>query len=233
MLAAVTVGLQVPYPLLRGRARTRVSIASVLSFAASTTAHTAQVYGARGVAALLGIAAGGGLAVEVIGSRTGVPFGRYTYRPGLGWAIAGIPAVIPFAWLMMAGPALAVARRLADERAKTALLGGLALASWDVFLDPQMVRDGHWAWQSTSPTLEGIPLVNYAGWLVTATVLVGALDRALPRRPHDAVPLALYLWTYVGSVVANAVFLRRPGVAASGGLAMGTVAIPLLRRLVS
>jgi putative membrane protein len=62
--------------------------------------------------------------------------------------------------------------------------------------------------------------------------MMGALDRAIPRDlDDDALPLALYLWTYVGSVVAHAIFLRRPGVALSGGVAMGTVALPLAARL--
>jgi putative membrane protein len=231
VLAAATVGLQVAYPLTRGRSRNRISIATVIAFAGSTLVHEASQRGRRSAAALLAIAGGGGLAVEFVGLRTGKPFGRYAYSPNLGLTVAAVPAVVPLAWLMMAGPALAATRRLTDQRATTAVVGGLALGSWDVFLDPQMVRDGNWSWQSTGPALQGIPLVNYAGWLVTATAMIAALDRALPRDGDDAVPLAMYLWTYFGSVLANAVFLRRPGVALSGGLAMGTVALPLVRRL--
>ena len=42
-----------------------------------------------------------------------------------------------------------------------------ALASWDLFLDPQMVDAGHWRWSDPSPALPGVPtvpLTNYAGW---------------------------------------------------------------------
>lgn len=230
-LAIATVGVQIAYPLTRDRARKRLSIAAVLTFASSTAMHSASQHGRRGAAALVAIAGGGGLAIEVLGLRTGRPFGRYAYSPNLGSTIAGVPVVVPLAWLMMAGPAIAAARRLADGRAATALLGGLALASWDVFLDPQMVRDGNWTWHSEGLALQGIPVVNYAGWLATGTVLIATLDRAIPRTGDDTVPLAMYLWTYFGSIVANAVFLRRPGVALSGGVAMGTVALPLVRRL--
>ena len=44
----------------------------------------------------------------------------------------------------------------------------------------------------------------------------------------EGVPALLYAWTWVGGIVANAVFLHRPAVAMWGGLAMGAVAIPYL-----
>jgi putative membrane protein len=47
----------------------------------------------------------------------------------------------------------------------------------------------------------------------------------------DGPMYAMYLWTYVGSVLAHAVFLGLPASAAWGGVAMGTVAIPLALRV--
>ena len=53
-----------------------------------------------------------------------------------------------------------------------------------------MVAAGHWAWASPEPALPGvpgIPLTNYAGWLlVVALVMVAALDRLVPRRRRGA-----------------------------------------------
>ena len=80
---------------------------------------------------------------------------------------------------------------------------------------------------ATSPPLvDGIPWTNFAGWLAVAIVLMAILDR-LPRRPaDDRQPALLYLWTYASSVLANAAFFDRPGVAVAGGVVMGLVAIP-------
>ena len=52
----------------------------------------------------------------------------------------------------------------------------------------------------------------------------------------DAVPYALYLWTYASSVLALAAFFGLPAAALWGGLGMGAVAVPLawsLRRPVT
>ena len=229
LLGGVTVGLQVCYPLTRGRRREAVSIATVATFSAATLVHTAAARGAAAVGRLLTVAVAA-LGVEAVGVRTGVPFGRYHYTGRLGPRLAGVPAVVPLAWVMMTGPALAASRRLARGRTGRAVLATAALASWDLFLDPQMVADGNWEWDTKGPALQGIPLTNYAGWVAVSAALTQLATPAAPVQPErDALPVTLYLWTYLGSVLANAAFLRRPAVAVSGGIGMGLVAIPLLR----
>ena len=93
-----------------------------------------------------------------------------------------------------------------------------------------MERDGYWSWPGGG-RYEGIPASNFAGWLVTGAgvfcvwaVLDGDDD---PLREGDGA-LALYTWTWVGSLVANAFIWRRPRVAAAGGVAMGAFAVPAL-----
>jgi len=75
-------------------------------------------------------------------------------------------------------------------------------------------------------------VANYAGWLAAAAVLMVGLHAAAGRpaaRPstRDGVMYALYLWTYLSSVLAHAVFFRLPAAALYGGLGMGAVAVPL------
>jgi putative membrane protein len=236
-LAGAAVLAEVAYPLVpAGRARDRLTVGTVVVFASASLAHATATRGGRAAAALLAVAGGGGLAAEVVGTRTGRPFGRYAYGASLGPRVAGVPVVIGLAWTMMAWPSLVVGRRLGGRRAwAVPLVAGYALASWDVFLDPQMVDAGHWHWTQVGTALPGVPdvpLTNFAGWLAVAVVLSAALDRCVPRAPaSDAQPYALYLWTYASSVLANLAFWRRPGVAAAGGVAMGVVALPLARTL--
>jgi putative membrane protein len=122
------------------------------------------------------------------------------------------------------------------------VIAALALATWDVFLDPQMVDAGHWTFApDNGPTLTGIPLVNFAGWLLVAGVLMLLLTLVLPWSRHErgpveerggiSVPLGLYLWTYASSLLANLVFFGRPEVALTGGIAMGVPVVLLLRAL--
>ena len=225
-LACVTVLLQVAYPLVTGAARDMLTVATVMSFFLASVVHALYWRGVRFTAALVAVTAGGGLAVEALGTHYGVPFGSYAYGDSLGWTMLGVPVVIPLAWTMMAYPALLVGRRITRHPLAGPLVAGWALAAWDLFLDPQMVAAGHWVWSTAGPSLTGIPVTNYLGWLATAVAMMGVLWRLTvwrAHRPDDRVPLALYLWTWGGSVLAHAVFLGMPRVAFVGGLGMGAV----------
>jgi uncharacterized membrane protein len=237
LLAAGVVLAQVAYPLTPvGAARNGLTVATVVLFAAASVLHAAASRGARAAAALVVVAGGGGLLAEAVGVATGIPFGRYSYTGTLGPSLLGVPLVIPLAWVMMAWPAYLVGVRLARTAPARVAVAAAALASWDLFLDPQMVDAGHWRWADPSPALPGVPAVpvtNYAGWALVAVVLMALLDRIVHTRPStaDTVPYALYLWTYASSVLALAVFFGLPAAALWGGLGMGAVALPLARAL--
>jgi uncharacterized membrane protein len=233
VLAAAVVLAQVAYPLTPvGTARDRLTVATVLLFAAASVLHAAISRGARASVALVVVVGGGGLLAEAVGVATGVPFGRYSYAGTLGPTALGVPLVIPLAWVMMAWPAYLVGVRLGRGRLARVAIAAAALASWDLFLDPQMVDAGHWHWSDPSPALPGVPtvpLTNYAGWALVALVLMALLDRTVRTGPStlDGVPYALYLWTYASSVLALAAFFGLPAAALWGGLGMGAVALPL------
>ncbi len=77
VLAAAVVLAQVAYPLTPvGTARDRLTVATVLLFAAASVLHAATSRGARAAVALVVVAGGGGLLAEAVGVATGVPFGR-------------------------------------------------------------------------------------------------------------------------------------------------------------
>lgn len=235
VLASCGVLSQIAFPLTGG-GTLPLTIATVGFLAAAALTHALVRYGAAAAATLLLVAGGGGLLAEVVGVHTGVPFGDYAYSGTLGWQPLGVPAVVPMAWVMMAWPALHVGRLLATGALARVAVGAFALTAWDLFLDPQMVDAGHWAWANPSPHLpgvEGIPLTNFAGWLLVSFLVVGLLDRLVPRLdPTPVVPLAVYLWTYFSSVLAHAVFFGRPPVALVGGLVMALVAAPVALRMV-
>jgi putative membrane protein len=252
-LAAAGVLAQVAYPLLDGAPLRAATVLVVVLLAAAAVAHAAAAHGTRAAAAVLATAGGIGLAAEATGVATGVPFGAYDYADTLGPKVLGVPLVVPLAWTMLAYPCLLLGRRLAAragrtgrtarrEAVTTALAGGLALAAWDLFLDPQMVADGHWTWHDPAPALPGVPgvpLTNYAGWVAVAVAMVAALDRVLPRSAPtstapgraEAVPAAVLAWTWAGSTLGNLAFFGRPWVALYGGLAMGALVVPYLLSL--
>jgi uncharacterized membrane protein len=246
----VTVLAQIAYPLSPDRWLGRLSVITVLAFAAASVTHAIAVRGASWAVRLVLVVVLGAYAAELLGRHTGFPFGHYTYAHSLGPLLAGVPLLVPLAWLMMAYPCLLLGRLLGDRIGEldgaartfvTALLSGGALAAWDVFLDPQMVAAGHWTWAHPSPGLPGVarvPLTNLAGWVLAAVVLMAVTDRVLPRDrdtetaaaapPAVIVPAALLAWTWIGSTVGNAVFFHRPAVALWGGVLLGLFVGPYL-----
>lgn len=231
VLAAAAIACQIAYPLASDDTlRARLTTGTVIVFFLAVVLSAAVAHGVRSALVLVGVAGGGGLLAEAIGVATGFPFGSYVYDDALGPAVLGVPLVIPLAWTMMAYPALLVGRRL--TRRYVPIVGGWALASWDVFLDPQMVAAGFWRWEDVGvqlPGVPGIPVTNFLGWAIVSMLVVGLLHVLIPRnvaRTDETVPALLYLWTFASQVLANAVFFGRPWVALIGGVAMGVVAVP-------
>ena len=234
LLAVTTVGVQIAYPLVEGAWLRRVTVATVVLFFATCVTHALVHRGARWAFVLVAVTAGGGLAAEAVGVRTGLPFGDYRYTGALGPELFDVPLVVPLAWTMIAYPVLLAARRL--TRLGAPLVGGFGMMAWDVFLDPQMVGDGHWRWASPTPALpgvEGIPLTNFAGWFAVGTLMMLLLTALLPRdRPFapsdESVPAVLLGWTWLGYVLGNLFWFGTPSVALVGGAALGLLVVPYL-----
>jgi uncharacterized membrane protein len=240
-LVGAAIGVQILYPLLPEAWRTEVTVCSVTIFFLASLADAGRVHGLRGALTLAMVAGGGGLVAEAVGVATGLPFGRYAYSGTLGPELFGVPVIVPMAWVMMAWPALVVGRTLARRKPAVLAVAAYALTAWDVFLDPQMVAAGHWTWfdpRYALPLIPGIPLSNFAGWLLVSALMMVALGLLLPSStaPVPSWPAAaLYLWVYFSSVLAHAVFFGLPGSAITGGVLMGVVALPfavtVVRRL--
>lgn len=173
--------------------------------------------------------------VEFTGSRTGFPFGQYSYTSALQPQLGGVPLLIPFAWLMMLPPSWGVAALLTGSgpssarpgrvRLLRAVLAALAFTAWDLFLDPQMVAWDLWRW--ARPGLYfGIPPGNYLGWLLASFVISWLLAPAdLPARPL----LLVYAVTWILQAIGQFFFWDQPGPAIAGFLGMGIFVLAAMR----
>nr|WP_245712936.1 carotenoid biosynthesis protein [Micromonospora nigra] len=252
-LLAVLVLAQICYPLTGGQTRAELTVATVVLGYLLSVGHALLTRGPRAAAALVAVATGGGFAIEALGVATGFPFGSYDYSGQLGPKLAGVPLIIPLAWTWMAWPAWLAATRLTGGgrpgrgaapgrpawsrrlHLPRIALATLGLTTWDLFLDPQMVAEGHWTWRDATPALPGlpgIPISNYLGWLLFAVLMMTALrplagSTVAATDARDRPMYALYLWTYFSSVLAHAVFLGLPASAVWGAGAMSVVAVPL------
>jgi putative membrane protein len=119
-------------------------------------------------------------AIELIGVATGWPYGTFEYTVDLGPMLGGVPMALPVFFIPLVMNAYLLCLLLLGSRASN---GWLRLASvigavvaMDVVLDPGAVALGFWSFGGGS--FYGVPLSNYAGWVVSATVAVVTLDRA-------------------------------------------------------
>jgi putative membrane protein len=234
VLALATIGLQIAYPVIDEKQRPTIAAVTVVTFFLASVVHASACHRWRGFIAVALVVPAIGWAVERFASTSGIPFGHYSYTDALGPEFFGVPAVIPLAWAMMAYPAHVAASTLVWRRWLLPVVTAWSLMAWDIFLDPMMVDIDAWRWSTTSPQIpgiEGIPAVNFAGWLVVGLVMGLVLLVVPARRAPVGQPATLYLWVYVSSVGAAALFFDRPGVAIVGGVAMGLVALPFAWRL--
>ncbi|MGW4245394.1 carotenoid biosynthesis protein [Nocardia sp. NPDC004722] len=251
--AILLVLVQIMYPLAQGAGRDRVTVAVVLLSAGTALVHAAVTRGVRWAVGLLVILSGVGLVAEAIGTATGFPFGCYEYASGrLGPEVFGVPLVVPLAWTGGLYPVWIVAGMLSNAAvehvspivgrispgAARVVLTAVGAVGWDLFLDPQMVADGQWEWRSNVAGLPGlgqIPVTNYVGWFLVALVMAGLLgwwDRAAADGGGArVVPVGVFLWTWLGSALAHAVFLGLPVSAGYGFLGLGVLGFPLVREL--
>jgi len=170
----------------------------------------------------------GAWAIEVVGVHTGLPFGRYEYSDMLQPQLGDVPVLIPFAWLMMLPPAWAVAEAiLLTCGDKTlwwqrhplilAAFSGAAFTAWDTFLDPQMVARGLWQWLTPGEYL-GIPLLNFLGWWLAATLLTAVVrPNYIPRVSL----LSIYTLTCILQAIGLGIFWEQPAAALYGLIIMG------------
>jgi len=124
-------------------------------------------------------------AIEAVGIATGYPYGAFEYGVDLGPMIAGaVPAALPLFFLPLVVNAyllcLLLLGPLADRTAVRLPVVVAAVVGMDLALDPAAVSIGFWAYDAGG-WYYGVPWTNYAGWVLSAAVAVGVLDRAFDR----------------------------------------------------
>ena len=230
---AATIAGMIATPLLPqgGRGRKILSSVVVGGMWATTTANAVRRWGAaRAGAASVTTAVATGV-VERVGTQTGLPFGRYAYTDALRPQVAHVPAIVPLAWFGMGLPAREAAHAALGNRSTPATriaLGSAAMTAWDLFLDPQMVGEGYWAWARRG-LYRGIPLSNFGGWFLTGLGIMALFEVVLPVTRtgpdrHDVRLVGQYGYMSVMQTLGFARYFRDPLVAVVGGLGMLPIA---------
>ena len=144
---------------------------------------------------------------EFSSTRTGVPFGFYTYTGatrGRELFIADVPFMDALSFTFLAYAAFCLARGCLGRAASPAgitVLGGVFMMLLDVVIDPVAVRGDRWFlgqifYYPNGGVYFGVPLSNFAGWLVVGMIGLGGYiygwGRTKPGttqdRPRTALP---------------------------------------------
>ena len=134
-----------------------------------------------GLVALVAYAFG----IELLGVLTGWPYGAFEYTIELGPMLLGtVPLGLPIFFLPLVLNSYLLCLLLLGERADRRAVRLVSVIATvllvDLVLDPGAVAVGFWTYLDGG-FYYGVPLSNYLGWVLSATVSVGLLDAAFDR----------------------------------------------------
>jgi putative membrane protein len=122
-------------------------------------------------------------AVEFVGVRYGVPYGEFSYGVDLGPMLGGVPVGLPIFFLpLVLNSYLLVLLLLPQTERFTRILAALAVVLVvDLVLDPAAVGLGFWRYDGGG-FYYGVPLSNYAGWVLSGLVTVSVVESTFDRQ---------------------------------------------------
>lgn len=187
---------------------------------------------------------------EFSSTRTGIPFGFYTYLENTRdreLYIANVPFMDSLSFTFLAFAAYAMAITLRAPRAPdgavatspvTALLAALLLTLLDVVIDPIALRGDRWflgliyAYPNEGFYF-GVPFANFVGWFVVGLAGIGGfvgLERAMSRRDAarlvHAAGVRLGVALYYGVLAFNLAVTFAIGEWRLGGAGLAIALVP-------
>jgi putative membrane protein len=136
----------------------------------------------RRAAAGIGLLAAYAYAIEFVGLTTDWPYGEFHYVVDLGPTVADVPVALPVFFLPLVVNGYLLTMLLLGDRARRAVVRLPAVVAtvvaMDLVLDPGAVALRFWTYPGGGPVY-GVPLSNFQGWVLSATVAVVVLDRVL------------------------------------------------------
>ena len=119
--------------------------------------------------------------IEYVGVHTGWPYGQFTYGVSLGPMVGGIPLALPFLFIPFVLNAYLLCVVIGGDSHHRRYLRFIAIVAsvvaMDLVLDPAAVALGFWSYAGDAVYYD-VPISNYAGWVLSATVAVLAVEFA-------------------------------------------------------
>lgn len=101
-----------------------------------------------------------GFIMEVIGVKTGLIFGNYSYGNALGYKLFGVPLIISLNWAMLICAGIIVASRIFKNKISVLITAALLVTTIDLLIEQVAPKLDFWKFEGGLPTIH-----NYIGWI--------------------------------------------------------------------
>jgi putative membrane protein len=129
-----------------------------------------------------------GFLVEMVGEKTGFPFGPYVYTDELAPKLLNVPLPILFAWMMIIIASFFTARHFLfwlkpdASRNQLVLLATVLAVSSDLLMEPVAFKvKGYWLWERGMDFYYGVPFSNFIAWTVISFIMLKVLTHLLGK----------------------------------------------------
>ena len=120
-----------------------------------------------------------GMIAEIIGTKTGILFGNYSYGNNLGPKIIGVPPLIGINWIVLTFLSATIAKRVIKFKWLSIICGALLMVGLDFFIEPIAPIFDFWSWD------EGVaPLKNFIHWFIVSLLMQAVVYDELSEKNH-------------------------------------------------
>lgn len=149
--------------------------------------------------------------IELIGVRTGFPFGSYTYSRILAPLIVGVPAAIAFAWFSVAVSSYLLTASMFTKMgaAVVCFIASVLILTSDILLEPfASFINGFWIWDSGI-----IPFGNFVAWLILGFLFCMLISIFIPAERvsatgpfHKKIPFIIFGLNILNFLTLNLIY---------------------------
>ena len=111
-----------------------------------------------------------GFLIEVVGVKTGLLFGEYSYGYPLGLKFLDVPLIIGINWLILAICSYGFVSYFITYFFPKVILASIFMVLIDILIEPVAINLGFWSWD-----LIDIPIKNYFMWFIVSFIINYAL----------------------------------------------------------
>lgn len=228
-----------------------IVVLHVVPPAAFALVHGSIVYRWKGIVVFAVTCLSVGGVNEILGLRTGFPFGHYYFTDVMGPKAWGLPFLLVLAYLgigycswVLAVLILGVQEKplRAFHRVVVPALAAFLMLAWDLSMEADWSTvDKAWIWRDGGPYF-GVPVSNFFGWYLTAYVFFqvfalycgsrGFVPNRTPVR-YWRMPILMYAICALGNILILKLPMAPPIVVDQTGHRWSTMQILLIDALVS